>query len=88
MKNKEHYQNLKRKYICEGIHAFCLDVFGDYLAEREGYKELEGIEAIHFYLVTKHHWLPAQVRSMSYVDMRFVLSEEMSGWTLPKDARD
>jgi len=60
--------------------------FGDHLAEREGYKDLSGIDAVHYYLIQKHHWTPAQVRGMSSGDLRFLLSGEMQGWTLPKEA--
>ena len=70
----------------DGHLAFCLDVFGDHIAKREKYKEHDGMDAVHFYLIQKYHWLPSQVRAMSHADLRFVLDEEMSGWTLPKDA--
>ncbi len=86
--SKERYGNLRLLRVTEGQLAFSLDCFGDYLAKREKYKEHEGMEAVHFYLVQKHHWLPSVVRAMSWDDLRFVLAEEMSGWTLPKQARD
>lgn len=85
--SKERYEILKRLNEAEGNLAYMLAVFGDTLAEREGYKDLEGMEAIHFYVVHKFKWFPAQVRAMSAVDLRFVLTEEMSGWTAPTDAR-
>ncbi|KJY81309.1 hypothetical protein TW74_02755 [Vibrio nigripulchritudo] len=75
-------------HAIQGELSFSLELFGDYIAEREGYKENDGLEAIHFYVVNKFHWLPSVVQSMSHDDLRFVLSEEMSGWTLPKDARN
>lgn len=86
MNNAERYKNLKRLHDAEGNLNYALEVFGDHIAKREGYKESGGIEAVRFYLVTKFRWLPSQVHSMSYQDLRFVLSEEMSGWTLPKEA--
>lgn len=61
-----------------------LDRFGDTLAEREGYRTYDGIEAVHYYLIQKHGWLPRDVRTMSYEDMRFALGEEMAGWTIQK----
>lgn len=82
----ERYKNLKRLYEAEAGLNYALAVFGDYIAKREKYKEVEGMEAVYFYLVTKYHWLPSQVHGMSYEDLRFVLSEEMSGWTLPRVA--
>jgi hypothetical protein len=87
MSTTERYKNLKRLYLVEGELAYSLAVFGEHIAKREGYKGVDGIEAVYFYLVTKYHWLPSQVRGMSYEDLLFVLSEEMSGWTLPKAAR-
>jgi len=87
MSSIERYKNLKSLYVTEGELVYALAVFGDHIAKREGYKGLDGLEAVQFYLVTKFHWLPSQVRGMSYEDMRFVLAEEMSGWTLPKAAR-
>jgi len=49
---------------------------GDKLAKREEYKNLNGIEAVYFYLVQKHHWLPSQVRSLNVDDLSFCLEEE------------
>lgn len=70
-----------------GHLAHHLDLFGDTLAEREGYEESSGMDAVHFYLVHKFGWLPGQVRAMSFEDMRFVLQEEMRGWRAPGAAR-
>ncbi|ERB65546.1 hypothetical protein N779_09515 [Vibrio coralliilyticus OCN008] len=86
MRSKKHYEIVKKLHKTTAELDYSLEVFGDELAEREGYKELDGIEAIHFYLVHKFSWLPSVVKSMSYEDIRFVLSEEMHGWVLPKDA--
>ena len=69
-----------------GKSAYALSVFGDTIAEREGYKSVDGIDAVHLYLIHKFGWLPAQVKSMSSEDIQFVLSEEMHGWTFPKEA--
>lgn len=85
--SKEKYECLKRTRELQGNLDYYLIVFGDVIAEREGYKDMDGINAIHFYLIHKFGWLPRDVRSMSYDDLQFVLSEEMSGWTLPPDAR-
>lgn len=60
--------------------------FGDFIAKREKYKEFKGIKAVYFYLIQKYNWTPSIVRSMSDDDLRFVLTEEMQAWTLPKDA--
>ena len=86
-RTKEHYQATERLYDATYKCAYLLDVFGDSLASREGYKEINGIEAVHFYLCHKHHWKPSDVRAMTSDDLRFLLSEEMHGWTAPKAAR-
>lgn len=65
---------------------YCLEVFGDHLAKREGYKADGGMDAVRYYLMTKFHWLPRDVQSMSPDDLRFALREELEGWTLPEAA--
>ena len=87
MSNTTRYDNLRNLYEAEGGLNYALALFGDHIAMREGYKEVDGMNAVHFYLITNFHWLPSLVHSMSHEDLRFVLSEEMSGWTLPKEAR-
>lgn len=74
--------------ICEttGKLNYGLIRFGDFIAKREKYNVHKGIDAIYYYLVQKYNWLPSQVKSMNFEDLRFVLGEEMHGWTLPKDA--
>ncbi|MBY3367570.1 hypothetical protein HFN93_21850 [Rhizobium laguerreae] len=57
------------------LHVFTLEL-GDYLAEKNGYKDLDGLDAIVAYLVNKHHWLPKEIRSMSEDDLRVVLTDE------------
>ncbi|HHP0483147.1 TPA: hypothetical protein ACRZ2J_005019 [Vibrio campbellii] len=84
MINKIHYHERRQAYKVDTDLAFSLDVFGDFLAEREGYKSLNGIDAVYFYLVHKFHWLPSVVKSMTINDLCFVLSEERNGWTMPK----
>lgn len=85
--DKERYAIAFQLHTAQGGLAYMLDVFGDTLAKREGYKSLQGMDAIHFYLVHKFRWLPREVRSMSAEDIRFVLAEEMDGWSAPKAAR-
>jgi len=85
--SQQRYKILKQKYATQGNLAYFLELFGNFLAEREGYKELDGMEAIYFYLVCKFRWLPKDVRSMSFDDIRFVLSEEMVDWTAPPESR-
>lgn len=86
MRSKEQYQATKRLRAAEGDQAYLLDVFGDALAEREGYKEVSGMDAIHFYVVHKFNWPPAQFRAMLPADLQFLLLEEMSAWRAPAAA--
>jgi len=85
--SQQRYKILKQKYATQGNLAYYLELFGNFLAEREGYKELDGMEAIYFYLVCKFRWMPKDVRSMSFDDIRFVLAEEMVNWTAPPESR-
>jgi hypothetical protein len=85
--SQQRYKILKQKYATQGNLAYFLELFGNFLAEREGYKELDGMEAIYYYLVCKFRWMPKDVRSMSFDDIRFLLSEEMVGWTAPPESR-
>lgn len=86
MERKQMYEVIRRKEQAEGELSYGLYVFGDELAKREGYKDVSGIDAIHFYLIHKFKWLPSQVKSMTNEDIRFILSEEMHGWHLPEAA--
>jgi hypothetical protein len=65
---------------------YSIDCFGDYLAKREKYKKLNGIEAVHYYLVQKYKWMPSQVRAINFEDLYFLLAEEMANWSLPEEA--
>ena len=85
--SQQRYKILKQKYASQGNLAYFLELFGNFLAEREGYKEMDGMEAIYFYLVCKFRWMPKDVRSMSFDDIRFLLSEEMVDWTAPPESR-
>lgn len=84
---KQHYTTISRLHEAKCGLNYCLEVFGDHIAAREGYKSVAGLDAVHFYLVQKHHWLVRDVKSMSMDDLRFVLTEELQGWTLPPEAQ-
>lgn len=85
---EDSFETRKRLHDAEAGLAYSLDVFGDHLAKQQSYKAgLDGLDAVRYYLMQKHHWLPREVRSMSPEDLRFALSEELAGWTLPKEAR-
>jgi len=80
------YAALKGLYQAHSDADYSLAVFGDYLAEREGYKSHRDMDAVHFYLVNKYSWPLSHVRGMSLEDIRFLLAEDMHDWTLPKEA--
>ena len=86
--SKERNQTRLDLHVAYGKLAFNLECFGDDLAKKRKYKGHEGMDAIHFYLVEKYHWLPSQVKALNFEDLHFLLEEEMSGWTLPADSRD
>jgi len=77
----------------KGLHRaesdimYSIECFGDYLANREGYKEVYGIESVYYYLIQKYKWLPAQVRALNIEDLHLLLTEEMHGWTFPAEAK-
>lgn len=92
MENKDDFkrarnENRKKSHDVVAGLDYCLEVFGDQLAEKQGYRDLDGIEALRYYLLLKHGWLPAQVRALSTDDLRFALHLELQGWNLPADAR-
>ena len=51
-------------------------LLGDKLAQREGYSNLSGLNAVYYYLIQKHNWLPSQVKAMNIEDLSFCLEEE------------
>ena len=84
---KMHTDARKSPHKTQGNLAYLLEVFGDTLAQREGYTDIDGMQAIHLYLIHKHHWLPRDVQSMSTADLQLALHAEMQDWTVPKAAR-
>ncbi len=87
MSEVEIYEQTRKlnRAIAEGwSHLYA---FGNELAKRHGYRSVKGMDAVHYYLIQKHNWTPQQLRDMPYDDIRLALSEEMHGWTLPKELR-
>ncbi|WP_206074138.1 hypothetical protein [Pseudoalteromonas rubra] len=78
-----------RLYKTQAQMNFLLEMFGRDLAAEKGYTwlESEGIEAIRYYLMQKHNWLPSQVNSMSLEDLSFAVEQEKKPWTLKKKYR-
>lgn len=88
MSNSELYKRMKQLHYIESEQNFNLEVFGDFIAQREKYKTKSGMDALYFYLIQKYHWKPFEVKALSNNDLRFLLSEEMDKWDLPEDARN
>jgi len=84
--SNEMNQIRQRYHQAQGALNVALEIFGDGLAKKHKWKDLDGLPAIHYYLMQKHHWTPSQLRDMSHDDLRFALHEELQGWTLPKGA--
>jgi hypothetical protein len=82
--SKKKYETLRELYLAGGELVYSLSRVWRLHCKREGYKDHQ--DAVYSYLVHKFSWPLAQVRGMSFEDIRFVLAEEMHGWTLPKDA--
>lgn len=64
-----------------------LETFGDLLAKRKGWTNVSGIEAVQYFLMQKHHWLPAQVKSLSWDDLQFAMSEELEAARATPESR-
>lgn len=75
-----------KSYKANAALYFFLEMFGRDLAKKMGYSWLEqdGIEAIQYFLMQKHNWLPAQVKSMSLDDLSLAVEQERQSWTLDK----
>jgi hypothetical protein len=78
----ERNQARRRLHATTGELNYILERFGDKLAKDKGYKDLDGMEAIWLYFIKTYHWTPAYVKSMNSEDIRFVLSQEMQGFTI------
>ena len=83
----DYHAAIHSRLHAEADMIYGLHCFGDYLAKREGYRVHKGIDAVHYYLILKHGWLPAAVRSMNPLDLCFALEEELCVWTLPQECR-
>jgi hypothetical protein len=59
----------------QDVLAMSLFAQGNKIAEKFCYRKLSGIDAVRYYLVQKHNWLPSQVNGMSCADLSFCLKE-------------
>ena len=80
---KRSLNDLRREsHQLNGTMDYHLELFGDELAKREKYRGIDGMEAIHLYLIRTYHWTPAYVKSMNTDDIRLVLTQEMRDFTV------
>src|SRR4051794_3493406 len=56
-----------------GLRAALADK-GDQIAKKKGYGRLDGLDAVHRYLIDKHHWLPSEVRALTTDDLSLLLA--------------
>lgn len=82
---KKYYQSVKNIHRSEGDMMSIIECFGDFLAKREKYKKLSGMEAIYYYLIQKYKWMPSQVRALNFEDLHLLMTEEMVNWDLPEE---
>lgn len=85
--NKEQFQLAQRVHQAEANLTSLLEAFGSTLAEQEKYIDIDGIEAVHLYLIRRYGWLPRDVTTMRPAELRLALHVEMQGWTLPPELR-
>ena len=86
--NKEMYDIVRQANESKAKIMSIIEAFGDELAEQQEYVSVSGIDAVHYYLIQKHNWIPSVVKSLNIDDLSFLLTEEMHGWILPEGFRD
>jgi len=86
MSTKELNEARKSLLQAEADLAYLLELFGDHLSKKEGYGDLNGFDAVRYYLMQKHHWLPRDLAALSHNEMRFALHAEMKDWKAPQAA--
>jgi hypothetical protein len=87
-RSREAFYKLLLGHRLYGNLAAKITAFGDEIALRQQYKKHHGIDAVHYYLVTKFNWMPSQVRALNTEDLIFLLQEEMADWNLPDHLAD
>lgn len=89
MRTKEECEITYRLHVAQAGMAYITELFGDHLADTgQVPDDLTGRAAIEHYLMQKHHWLPAQLRAMSWSDLGAALHAEMKDWRMPAAASD
>lgn len=85
-KRKRIYRKKMRKYEFDLYDR--LVMFGDYIAKDQRYEMVEGLEAVRFYVMERHHWLPRDVLNMSLEELDFATRESQAKMPVDFDADD
>ena len=72
---EEFHQKTEELYVIQAKLKATIATQGDIIAEKQGYPNLSGMDAVHRYLIDKYHWLPDQVRSLSVEDLQLLLDD-------------
>lgn len=62
-----------RLYKAEADMLALIASKGEALSKKMGYGSLSGLEAIHRYIIEKHHWLPWDVARLTVDDLGLLL---------------
>ncbi len=73
MSNEEFHKTNEEHLVGEAKLKADIGRMGDIIAQKEGYENLFGMEAVYRYLIDKYNWLPNQVRSLSVDDLNMLL---------------
>lgn len=76
----------RRMHLLEAQALLHISMLGDLIAERECY-DVDGLEAIAFFLFETYGVKPVQVGLLSADTLRLLLNKEMKGWTVPPKSR-
>lgn len=76
MVEKQKNADAERHGLLVGTIATRLLEEGNAIAQREGYREHNGIDALRYFLMRRHNWLPREVRALSLEDLDFATCED------------
>ena len=79
MSQDEYFESGSRYYQANAEQNHALDRRGERIAEKNGWIQISGIEAVKYYLMQKHHWTPAQLDAMSIEQLRFAMRFDTAG---------
>lgn len=65
-----------------------IGILGKQIAERNKYPEMDGLDAIAWHLFVKRGLRPEYTKSLHPAALKFLLSDEREGWTIPGETPD